>query len=147
MQPTSSRTANLRAKALSVLLVASVASACAGENLFSLAASTGDVGPLVDVTAPTEGFTIALGDSVLVTATVTANSGAQTASYRANYVGGSSAAFTAETESLGGIAAATLTNYLAAAAGQTEGDVYVVVEVTDGAGLTGADSVKVSVTN
>ena len=84
---------------------------------------------------------------MLVTATVSANSGAQTASYRANYAGGSGAAFTAETQSPGGIAATTLTNYLPAADGQTEGDVYVVVEVTDAAGRTGADSVKVAVAN
>ena len=46
-------------------------SACAGENLFSLAAAVGSQGPTVDITVPPTNFTIAVGDSILVQATVT----------------------------------------------------------------------------
>ncbi len=38
-------------------------------------------------------------------------------------------------------------NFLKAVGGQTEGSVYIIVEVTDLAGATGADSVKITIAN
>lgn len=119
-------------------------SACAGENLFSLAAAVGSQGPTVDITVPTTNFTIAVGDSILVQATVNATNGATSASYNGWYED-ESAAYTGETETLNGVPSATLNNYLRAAPGQTAGSAYIVVEVTDGIGGTGIDSVKVTI--
>jgi len=122
-------------------------SACAGENLFSLTAGTGATGPTVGMTAPGEGFTIAVGDSILVLATVTAPDGATSVAYSATFTDSGEAAYTAETETLGNVPAANLNNYLKAAPGQVAGLAYVVVEVTDALGAMGKDSVKVTITN
>lgn len=130
---------------LTALVSSVVLAGCAGENLFSLAASVGEVGPEVSIKAPSEAFTLAIGDSILVTADVNAPAGTGSAAYRGNYVTGGTAAFVAETETLGGVAVASLSNYLRAAAGQVSGSVYIVLEVTDLAGDVGKDSAKVTI--
>ncbi|MDA0329077.1 MAG: hypothetical protein O2958_08730 [Gemmatimonadetes bacterium] len=118
---------------------------CAGENLFSLAASVGEVGPEVSINAPSEAFTLAIGDSILVTADVNAPAGTGSATFRGNYVTGGAPAFVAETQTLSGAAVANLSNYLRAADGQVTGSVYIVIEVTDLGGDVGKDSVKVTI--
>ena len=122
-------------------------SACAGENLFSLTAGSGATGPTVGITTPGEGFTIAVGDSILVLADVTAPDGATSATYSATFTDTGDAAYTTETETLGNVPAANLNNYLKAADGQVAGLAYVVVEITDALGAMGKDSVKVTITN
>ena len=135
------------ATAFSLLMSVAIMSACAGENLFSLAATGGASGPEVNITAPVDNFSIALGDSIRIQASVSAPNGAGTVVYRANYDGTQTPAFTSETANLNGLAVATLDNRLKAAAGQTAGSVYVVVEVTGLGGNMGKDSVKIVVAN
>lgn len=131
----------------SILVVgAATLAACAGENLFSLPGTTGGTSPDVEITAPAEGLTIALGDSILITATVNAPVGGADILYRGTYPDGT-AAYAQETGNMNGVQAATLTNYLQAAAGQVAGSPYVVVEVTGVDGEVGKDSVKVTITN
>lgn len=120
-------------------------SACSGENLFSLAAGVGELGPTVQITTPSEGFTISLGDSIQVSAEVTAPDGAASAAYRGAYANSGTAAYTAETETLGDLTFVRLDNRLLAADGQVAGSVYIVVEVTDVLGAIGKDSVKVTI--
>jgi hypothetical protein len=124
-----------------------VLSACAGENLFSLTAGAGAAGATVDITAPGEGFTVALGDSVLVLTDVTAPDRATLVTYRGTHPDTGDDAYIGQTETLGNVPAATLQTYLKAADTQVSGSAYVVVEVTDALGQTGIDSVKVSIAN
>ena len=119
-------------------------SGCAGENLFSVTAGVSELGPQVLITAPGEGFTISVGDSILVLADVTAAEGAVTAEYSGDYTSGE-AAYTAQTASLGGVTFVRLTKYLRAVDAQVAGAVYIVVEVTDQSGGVGKDSVKVTI--
>jgi hypothetical protein len=135
-----------RAKQIILVACAVALPACAGENLFTLPGTGGVTGPDVEITAPTDGFTIALGDSILLTATVNAPVGGAGIVYRGTYPDGT-AAYAQETGNMNGVQAATLTNYLQAAAGQVAGSPYVVVEVTGVDGEVGADSVKVTITN
>ena len=120
-------------------------SGCAGENLFSVAAAVSELGPEVLITAPGEGFTVSVGDSILVLAEVTASGGAVTAEYRGTYSGTDDPAYTAETESLGGVSFVRLNNQLKAADAQVAGSAYIVVQVTDQAGAVSKDSVKVTI--
>ncbi len=130
---------------LAVVLGGLVLAGCAGENLFSLSASVGELGPQVQMSAPGEGGTIAPGDSIRITADVTSSSGVSSVSYRGNYVSSGTAAYTAETETLAGETTVSLSNFLLAADGQVAGQVYIVVEATDQIGGTGKDSVKVTI--
>lgn len=134
-----------RVKQSMVVVGAATLVACAGENLFSLPGTAGR-GPDVEITAPAEGLTIAVGDSILITATVNAPVGGADILYRGTYPDGT-AAYAQETGNMNGVQAATLTNYLQAAAGQVEGSPYIVVEVTGVDGAVGMDSVKVTITN
>jgi hypothetical protein len=132
--------------AIWVLVGSLVLSACAGENLFSLSAGVGTTGPAVGITAPGEGFTIALGDSVLVLADVTAPDRATLATYRGTHPDTGDDAYIGQTATLGSVPAANLRTYLKAADTQVVGAAYVVVEVTDALGQTGIDSVRVTIT-
>lgn len=122
-------------------------SACAGENLFSLAATGGAGGPDVEITSPTENFTIAIGDSIRIQANVNVPNGGGPVLYRGTYSGTTQDAYTSETANLNGLVVATLDNRLRAVTGQTAGSVYLVVEVTGLGGGIGKDSVKVTITN
>lgn len=129
---------------LAVMAAVGILSACAGENLFS-AAGTGARGPDVEITEPTTGATAELGDSILVEATVTAQSGAAAVVYTGRYEVEEDAAYVQETTDLNGLVNLSLSNYLRAAPGQRAGTAVVVVEVTDQAGDTGADTVTVTI--
>lgn len=133
-----------RASALALVVGAVVLSACAGENLFTGLATSGELGPTVEITAPTEGFTIALGDSILVTASANAPNGGAGVVFRGTYTDGS-AAYAERTANMNGVQAATLTSYLQPAPGQVAGTPYVVVEVTGVGGGVGRDSVRVTI--
>lgn len=134
-----------RRVALSVVASGLLFSACAGENLFSLVATAGALGPTVLITAPGEGFTISVGDSIQILAEVTAPDGATSAAYRGDYAASGDSAYTAESEPLNGIAFVRLDNSLRAVDGQAAGSVYIVVEVTDQMGEVGKDSVKITI--
>ena len=130
---------------LALLAGAVILSACSGENLFSLAAAVGGTGPQVDITAPTPNFNLAVGDSILINATVAAAAGGATAQYNGWYTDDGTAAFTGETEQLNGVPSVNLTNYLRPVVGQVAGDAVIVLTVTDNAGGTTTDSVKVTI--
>ena len=134
-------------RALGALALGLLVSACAGENLFSLAASVAPVGPGVTITAPSEGFTISVGDSVLVLADVNAPDGATSATLSGHYDGAESeAAYESFTDNnLGGAIAPNIVEYLQPAEGQVAGPVYIVVSVTDATGVVGTDSVKITI--
>jgi len=134
-----------RRAAVGILTMTLLLSACAGENLFSLAAVAGALGPEVLITVPGEGFTIAVGDSIQVSAEVTAPDGATSATYSGEYETSRTAAYAPEAETLGGVGFIRLNNRLLAADGQVTGTVVIVVEVTDQAGAVGKDSVKVTI--
>ena len=57
------------------LTVALLSGGCQGENLFSLSAIASVLGPQVDISAPQADATVAVGASVLVTASVTSSVG------------------------------------------------------------------------
>jgi hypothetical protein len=133
-----------RASTLALVVGAVVLSACAGENLFFAPGTSGEVEPTVEITAPTEGFTIALGDSILVTAQANAPNGGAGVVFRGTYTDGS-AAYVERTGNMNGVQAATLTNYLQPAPGQVAGTPYIVVEVTGVGGDVGLDSVRVTI--
>ncbi len=132
---------------LCLLGSALIFSACAGENLFSVAAASGELGPTLLITAPTDAFSLALGDSILISVDITASQGAGAATYSGNYSTSGDAAFVSETETLGGLSFTHVDNYLLAAAGQVAGNVYIVIEVTDQTGGVAKDSVKVVLAN
>lgn len=136
------RTNRLRA-AITALASITVLAACAGENIFSLTAGSGSVGPTVNVTAPAENLALALGDSVLVRADVNAPGGAASLEITSTYTGGA-AAFTSYTNpALGSVTTLTVNRWLQPAAGQVVGSAYIVVQVTNLTGAVGRDSVKV----
>lgn len=135
-----------RAKtALTVCASAAILAACAGENLFSLAASVGEPGPEVEITAPTSGLEKAIGDSILVQASVNAPSGASSVVYSGIYSVSGDPAYTSEDQNLSGLVTVSLSNYLRASPTQVTGTALVIVSVTDQAGETAADSVTVNV--
>ena len=103
------------------------------------------LGPQVVMTAPSEGFTISIGDSILVTADITSSGGIATVDFRGNYAGASDPAFVAESQTGGGVEFLSVTNRLRAAVGQVAGEAYVVVQATDLSGGIGVDSVKVTI--
>ena len=134
------RTAAVAAMALAVTLAA-----CAGENLFSLAAAVGAAGPEVTISSPGDAFTIAAGDSVRVVAEVNAPDGvASTKTFGVFKVDGA-AAFVLENQTFGGVPFLNLDNWITAAAGGFTGEAYIIVEATDGLGAVAADSVQVLV--
>lgn len=122
-----------------------VLSACAGENLFTGLAAVAQGGPSVEITEPTTGATAELGDSILVEATVTAQGGAALVVYTGRYEVDEEAAYVQETRDLNGLVNLSLSNHLRAVPGQRAGTAVVVVEVTDLAGDTGADTVTVTI--
>lgn len=134
-----------RVRTVLILLAGSgLLAACAGENLFTgLGTSVEVTAPAVDITTPTEGFNKALGDSLRVEANVNAPNGAASVRYSATYEADGTAAYTSETVGLDGSMSVTLSETLAAVAGQIAGTALVVVEVTDQAGESGADTVTV----
>lgn len=142
------RSTRRSALAVTVLLSAAALGACRGENLFSLTGTVGGTEPQITLTAPTPGYSIAIGDSILVLAEVTAQEGLITVGFTAQYtdsVGGD--AYIPETASGNGATFLRVNNYLTAAVGQRAGEAYVVLSVTDQAGATARDSVKVLILN
>jgi hypothetical protein len=117
---------------------------CAGENLFSAAGSVAGSDPTVEITAPQEAFSLALGASVQILAQVNAPNGLVSADYSGVYADGS-AAFVAETETFAGPSFANLDNTIVPAISQTTGEVSIIVRVVDGLGEVKADTVKITV--
>ena len=126
-------------------LVALVGGACTGENLFTgLATSTQLLGPSVDITAPQAGLSIAAGDSVQVTATISAPDGAREVNFTGLFDAGG-VAFVGEILALSNPTDTTVTNFLNQVEPPGTGNVSIIVEATDALGARGADTVSVSI--
>jgi hypothetical protein len=144
------RTATARSRTLGfgVVLGALALGACRGENLFTGAGTLAGTEPQILITAPGSGSTIAVGDSILILAEITAQEGLSTVSFRGEYADSAGGdAYTPETQSGNGLTFLRVSNRLRAVPGQVAGDVYIVIEATDAVGGQGKDSVKVSVVN
>lgn len=124
------------------VLAAGVLAACAGENLFTeLGASTGLLGPEVEITAPQANLALAVGDSVQVTANVSASDGVSQVKYTGLFEGGATA-FLEQIVPLPNPQDTTVSRYMKQA-GTTTGSVRIIVEARDLLGETGADTVVV----
>ncbi|HSH74147.1 MAG TPA: Ig-like domain-containing protein [Longimicrobiales bacterium] len=115
---------------------------CTGENLFTGVALIRDlIGPEVEITAPQSGLTVAEGDSVLVTATLSSSRGVAEVSY-AGVLDTGGSAFNPVVVPLAGPRDTTVSRYLRRT-GTTAGGARIIVEATDVTGETGADTVSV----
>ena len=119
--------------------------ACAGENLFTGPVSSGGNEPIVDITAPAQGSTLGSGSSVAISAAVDAPNGLVTADYSGVFVADGSSAFVPESQSFSRPPFATLNVTLSAQPGGVVGEAAIVVRITDGAGLSASDTVKITV--
>lgn len=131
--------------ALAVLIGAVFLSACAGENLFQLAAAVGTGGPTVDITAPTANFTTAQGAAVQITATASAPNGVATADYSGVFVASGGAAYVPDSDSFQNPSSANLDKTLNAVVPTVAGDVWIIVKVTDSLGEAKADTVTITI--
>src|SRR5262245_28126577 len=86
------RTGRSTGARLAVILAAVALPACTGDNLFTgLGALGGLLGPEVDITVPANNFAMSVGDSITVTANVSAPDGVSQVSFRGIFSGGSTA--------------------------------------------------------
>lgn len=131
-----------RVRLARAMLVAAVLPACTGDNLFTgLGASAGLLGPEVEITAPAANLTLAVGDSVQVTANVSSPDGVSSVKYKGLFSGGA-VALTEINFTLPNPADSTVSRFMRQA-GTTTGNVRIIVEATDVGGDTGADTVTV----
>jgi hypothetical protein len=129
-----------------VLGLATLAVACAGENLFTATVGGAGSTPDLTITAPGASATTPLGDSIKVITQVTAADRADFVVYSGAYTPGGRNAFAAKTETLNGQISVELTAYLVAVGGRhTAGSAYIVVEMTEVLDMIGKDSVKVTI--
>ena len=134
-----------RSPALTVLASVVLLSACAGENLFSLAAAVGAVGPEVMITAPSEGLTLAAGAPLVIVADATAADGISSAKFSGVFKESDEAAFVGEIDTFQNPTFLNLSKTLEAVDEAGTGSVFVIVEVTDRFGVVAADSVSITV--
>ena len=131
-----------RVRLAGAMLAAAVLPACTGDNLFTgLGASVGLLGPEVEITAPAANFTMAVGDSVQVTANVSSPDGVSSVTYKGLFSGGA-VAFTQISFTLPNPQDSTVSRFMRQA-GATTGNVQIIVEATDLLGGVGADTVAV----
>ena len=124
-----------------VLMAALALPACSGENLFT-GVATGSQGPQVEITTPSAGAAVAPGDSVQVTANVTALRGLRAVQFSGVLDAGGSAFIQVGFFTAANIADTTLTTYLKRQVGAT-GGAKIIVEAEDALGDKGADTVAV----
>jgi hypothetical protein len=132
------------ARALAVVAAMTVSAACTGENLFTHPGTGGTGAPSVMITAPTPGYSIAVGDSILVMAEVNAPAGGGAVIYRGTY-GNGVHAYLEEPANMNGINIATLATYLVPVGTQVGGTAWIAVEVEDVGGVAAVDSVEISI--
>lgn len=127
------------------LLAGVVVAACAGENAFTFAARASDLlGPRVDITAPIPPVTIAPGDSVRVTASLTSSEGIVEVSWTGTLDAGGGAPFLPiAAVPLPGVRDTTMSRYMVRA-GATAGAAKIIVTARDITGDTGADTISVT---
>ncbi len=139
----SGRRAGLRLA--SAVFAAATVAACAGENLFTGLGTGGRslLGPQVDITAPQPGITIALGDSVNVTANIVSSEGVTEVAWTGTLVAGGPAPFTPVVVPLSGVQDTTMSRFLKRS-GTTGGAARIIVTAKDLDGDTGADTISVT---
>jgi hypothetical protein len=126
------------------VLAAVLVAACAGENLFTGPATGGGLlGPQVDITAPQPNISIAPGDSVNVTATLSSSSGITQVSFTGTLVAGGTAAFTPVVVALTPVNDTTMSRYMKRS-GATAGAARIIVTASDVSGRTSADTISVT---
>lgn len=121
---------------------------CAGENLFQLQVATGESGPGVTITTPDEGSTAQVGEQLGVGFDIGDPATAASYTIDGRYADDQSAAYQTVTNQLEeNLNVASDFTFIFPVAGQTAGDVYIVVALTNDAGEVGKDSVKITLTN
>jgi hypothetical protein len=140
----------------------SVVAGCGGTNLFSVSAVNGGGGatggsqaPVVQILNPPSDTVLSVGDSVFVRARLTAGAAGVASARMYGFAhrgvdslgtGQDVPRFTEKDITFAGaVTDTTVVRYLAATADTTHETVYLVVEATDSAGNTGADTISVSV--
>jgi len=127
--------------AIGVLALVALA-ACAGENLFTGPVLGGGIsGPQVEITEPQANITLAVGDSVKVTASMTSSLGIVSVDFVGNLDEGG-AAFTPVSFALPSPQDTTVFRYLKRS-GTTAGSASIIVTATDEIGDVGADTVAI----
>ena len=131
--------------AVAALAVLGVAAACTGENYFTGPGlgSTAFEAPTIEISAPAADAALTQGDSVQVTAAITAANGVNQITFSGTFIAGTTA-YVQRVVSLTGATDTTLSRFLQPAGTET-GDARIVVQATDLLGNTGADTVLVSV--
>jgi len=143
MRPLRGRRIGLRAAAVglaaSVLIIG-----CTGENLFTGPVTGGStLVPTVEITTPGDGTTIAVGDSVLVTAKLTSANGVTQVTMSGVFSSGPTA-FISQVISLPTSPDTTISRFLKQA-GITTGSAKIIVQASDVFGGTGSDTVSVTI--
>ena len=132
------------ARAGGAFLAAAVVAACAGENLFTGPVQGGGLlGPQVEITAPQPNISIAPGDSVNVTATLSSSEGITEVSFTGTLDAGGPAPFTPVVVPLTAVTDTTMSRYLKRS-GATAGAARIIVTAKDLTGDTGADTISVT---
>jgi hypothetical protein len=133
------------ARIAGALLTAAVVAACAGENLFTFGARSGDLlGPRVQITAPIGTVTLLAGDSVRVTANITSQQGVTEVSWTGVHDGGGAAPFNPIVVPLAGVRDTTMSRYMTRLDGTPAGTAKIVVTARDLVGDSGADTISVT---
>ena len=137
------RHVRLRAIGTAVIAVGALAS-CTGENLFTGPSLGGGLtGPTVEITTPAADATVAAGDSVQVSASVTSSNGVSQVTFSGFFTTGTTA-YIAQIVSLPNPADTTLSKFLQPA-GTGTGEAKIIVEATDILGGSSADTVTVTI--
>jgi hypothetical protein len=124
-----------------VVTTAGILAACTGDNTFTGIGFAGPQKPQVNITAPQANITIAVGDSVQVTATIQAPEGASSVSFTSLLDGGGNA-FTPISVTLPNPKDTTVSRYMKRVT-NTAGSARIIVRATDVLGGAGADTVAV----
>lgn len=138
-------TTHRRAFVLTALAGAVILGGCAGSNLFGLAAAVGAQGPLVEITAPTDGVTVDEGASLQVTATAEAPDGINSVTISGVFKESGEAAYVSDTQAYQAAPVVNVSKTIGAVTGAGAGQAYVIVSVTDALGTEKADSVLITI--
>lgn len=134
----------IRVPAVLAAMLLVVAVGCTGENIFTAPALTTRIfGPAVEITSPTSGTSVAVGNALDVTAQASSVDGITQVSFVGTFTAGGTA-FTAQTIPLGTTTDTTLTVTMQQP-GTTTGSVSIIVTATDVLGQQGSDTVAVTI--
>jgi hypothetical protein len=133
------------ARLAGALLAGVVVAACAGENAFTFAVQAISLlGPQVEITAPIPPVTVAPGDSVEVTASLTSGEGMTEVAWTGTLDAGGAAPFIPIVVPLAGVLDTTMSRFVKRVVGSPAGQAKIIVTATDVTGDTGADTISVT---